>query len=331
MKTPKFWYSSNQNSLLSLLLTPLSGIYERAADFHRDHSHPKNVSAPVICLGNLVAGGSGKTPTAIALMKLIRETNLFLSPAFVTRGYKGKIKGPERVDNSNNAVFWGDEALLLAHHATTYVASNRYEGADAAIFNGADAVLLDDGLQNYDLQKDISFAVMDGRMGFGNGKVIPSGPLRQPIQNGIDRTDAFIFIGTDEKHSLSKIPDGKPVFHAKINVRDKIDLPQMPYIAFCGIGFPEKFKATIEEQKIDCIGFHAFADHHAFTMHDMSKLVDEALEKKARLLTTEKDYVRLPDFSKKLLIDVLPIEIIFDDPQGLIKFIKEKLESSPKT
>lgn len=325
MKTPKFWYATSKNSLQSFLLTPFAGLYERAANFHRTNSTPKAVTAPVICLGNLVAGGSGKTPTAIALMKLLKETHFFLSPCFVTRGYGGKIKGPERVDGTNSAVFWGDEALLLARSTTTYVSANRFEGAEAAIFNGADAILLDDGLQNYDLEKDISFAVMDGRMGFGNGKVIPAGPLRQPIADGIERTDAFILIGDDFREALAKLPPEKPVFRANIKVRDTIDLPNIPYIAFCGIGFPEKFQDTINELKIDCIGFHAYPDHYAFTIDDMAKLVDEALTKKARLLTTEKDFVRLPDFAKKALIDVLPIEIVFDDPDGLLNFIRGRI------
>lgn len=328
MKTPKFWYSDNKRSLCATLLTPIEGIYERAAQFHRENSHPQTVNAPVICLGNLVAGGSGKTPTAIALMKLLKDTNFFLSPAFVTRGYGGKVTGPERVDDSNNAVFWGDEALLLARSATTYVSANRHEGAEAAIFNGADAILLDDGLQNYDLNKTITFAVMDGRMGFGNERVIPAGPLRQPLEDGIERTDAFILIGDDVRNSLSKIPADKPVFRANIKIRDTIDLPHTPYVAFCGIGFPEKFKATIDELKIDCVGFNAYADHHQFTIQDMSKLVDEALSKKARLLTTEKDYVRLPDFAKKSIIDVLPIEIVFENPDTLLDFIRSRTTTS---
>lgn len=329
MKTPKFWYAPKKNSLCSALLTPLAGLYERAANWHRTKSNPLPVTAPVICLGNLVAGGSGKTPTAIALMKLLKDTHFFLSPCFVTRGYGGKISGPERVDGTNSAVFWGDEALLLARSAPTYVSSNRFEGAEAAIFNGADAILLDDGLQNYDLQKDVSFAVMDGRMGFGNEKVIPAGPLRQPITDGIERTDAFILIGEDFRNSLAKIPAEKPVFRANIKVRDSIDLPNVPYIAFCGIGFPEKFRDTINELKIDCVGFHAYPDHYSFTMNDMAKLLDEALLKKARLLTTEKDYVRLPDFSKKSLIDVLPIEIVFEDADSLLNFIRSRIRQTP--
>ncbi len=327
MKTPAFWYASKP-SFASTILSPLAKLYTKGAEFHRAHKTPLPVASPVICLGNLVAGGSGKTPTAIALMKLIVESHLFLSPAFVTRGYKGTIIGPERVDDSNNAILWGDEAILLARHATTYVSANRYDGADHAVFNGADAVILDDGLQNYDLQKDISFAVIDGMMGFGNEQIIPAGPLRQPLSDGFNRTDAFILIGEDTRDILSKIPADKPVFRARMQVREPLDLPHMPYIAFCGIGFPDKFRATLEAQKIDCVGFHAYADHHHFTIDDMTQLIDEALEKKARLLTTEKDFVRLPDFTKKSMIDVLPIEIIFENPDAILDFIRTRTASS---
>ena len=331
MKTPSFWYatSSPRPPLLARVLSPLASLYAAGARFHRNHAAPRAVSIPVICLGNLVAGGSGKTPTSIALMKLLKDRNNFLSPAFVTRGYRGKITGPERVDDSNNAVFWGDEALLLARHATTYVAANRYLGADHAQFNGADAVLMDDGLQNYDLQKTVSFAVIDGMMGFGNGQVIPAGPLRQPLEDGLSRADAFILIGDDTRSIRATLPANKPVFSARITVPDHLDLPQTPYIAFCGIGFPDKFKATLTKHGTHCVAFHAFADHHAFTMEDMTRLVDDAIEHKARLITTEKDYVRLPDFSKKSMIDVLPIEIAFDDPDGILAFIKNRPLLSP--
>lgn len=328
MKTPSFWYSTQNKSLCATLLSPLAALYAKGDAINRDRSKPQRVASPVICLGNLVAGGSGKTPTAIALMKLIKDKNFFLSPAFVTRGYGGKITGPERVDDTHNQIFWGDEAILLARHATTYVAVNRFEGADAAVFNGADAVLLDDGLQNYDLQKDVSFAVIDGKMGFGNERVIPAGPLRQPLDNGLARADAFILIGDDERGILSKIPADKPVFRATLRVQEPLDLPHGAYVAFCGIGFPDKFRTTIDQQKIDCVGFHAYADHHPFTIDDMTKLVEEALEKKARLLTTEKDFVRLPDFTMKHLIDVLPVEIVFEKPDALLDFIRARCPTS---
>lgn len=328
MKTPQFWYSGQKPPVWTTLLIPFAKLYNCMARLHREYSKPQPVSVPVICLGNLVAGGSGKTPTAISLIKLLREHTIFLSPAFVTRGYKGKVIGPERVDDSNNAVFWGDEALLLAKTAPTYVSANRYDGAEAAISSGADAIILDDGLQNYDLQKTISFGVVDGRMGFGNQHVIPLGPLRQNLEDGIQSVDGFIMIGDDQQNFMSKVQTSTPIFRARMAVQKNADLPHIPYIGFCGIGFPEKFKSTLQDLKINCVGFHAFADHHTYTMYDLSKLVNEALDKKARLLTTEKDFVRLPDFAKKSLIDVLPIEIIFDDPESILDFIRTRLTTS---
>lgn len=327
MKTPSFWYQS-QPTLCAKILSPLANLYAAGARLHRACAKPARLNTPIICIGNLTAGGSGKTPTAIALMKLLNESHLFLSPAFVTRSYKSKIEGPERVDTQSNDIYWGDEATLLARHAPTYIALNRFEGAEQAIFNGADAILLDDGLQNYSLEKDISFAVIDGQSGFGNGQVIPAGPLRQKLEDGFDRTDAFILIGEDKTDILSKIPADKPVFRANLEVRQPTELPSTPYIAFCGIGIPEKFRTTLTEKAgVECIGFHAFADHHVFTMDDMTRLVDEALDKKARLITTEKDYVRLPDFTKKSMIDVLPVEILFENPQSLLDFVRSQTTS----
>jgi tetraacyldisaccharide 4'-kinase len=327
MKTPIFWYRRN-SSFLSTILSPIASIYGLVSTYHREHSTPQSVPVPVICLGNFVAGGSGKTPTAIALMTLLKEAHFFLSPAFVTRGYKGKIEGPERVDESHDAILWGDEALILARHAPTYVSSNRYEGADTAVFQGADAVILDDGLQNYHLHKNISFAIIDGLMGFGNEHIIPAGPLRQSLEEGFSLVDAVIFIGEDAHNTLSKIPDNIPVFKAKTIVKPNTDLPNVPYVAFCGIGYPDKFKATLAAEKVNVLEFKSFGDHHYFTMADIQELVEKAMELKARLITTEKDFVRLPDFNKKGMIDSLPIEIVFESNESILEFIRHKVSPS---
>ncbi len=327
MKTPAFWYDTATSSRLSDILMPFAHLYTRIARLHKNKKTPQSVDVPIICLGNLVAGGSGKTPTAIALVQLLQSSRIFLSPAFVTRGYKGTIEGPERVDNSHDSFMWGDEALLLAQHAPTYVAHNRYAGATLALESGADAVLLDDGLQNYSLNKNISFCVVDGMMGFGNERVIPAGPLRTPLEEGFTSIDAFILIGDDVRGIRAKLPPNKPVFTAKLQIREPLILAPAPYIAFCGIGYPDKFRKTIEQAGITLAGWHAFADHHHYTMDDMTKLVNEAMENKARLLTTEKDFVRLPDFHQRTMIDVLPIEIVFDTPESIVHFIRDKLNA----
>lgn len=325
MKTPAFWYAPSQHNGLATILSPLAALYARIARLDKSQHTPQTVTAPVLCLGNIVAGGSGKTPCAIALMKLLKDSQTFLSPAFVTRGYKGKVEGPERVDDTNSPTFWGDEALLLCRTAPTYVAHNRLAGAELAIFNGADAVLLDDGLQHYSLQKDISFCVIDGMMGFGNGHVIPAGPLRQTLSDALPSIDAFLLIGDDIHHIRAQLPPDKPIFTGKLNVCKPLELSSTPYIAFCGIGFPDKFKKTLVENGVELAGWYPFADHHAYTMDDITRLVDDALQNKARIITTEKDFVRLPDFHQKSLIDVLPVEIHFDEPQSILTFIHSKL------
>lgn len=330
MKTPKFWYAPKP-SFCSALLSPLSILYKRAAASHRASHEPQTVDTPVICLGNLVSGGSGKTPTAIALLKLLQDRKVFLSPGFLTRGYRGKIRTAERVDESHDPALWGDEALILNRYAPTFVAPNRYRGAVLMQENGCDGILMDDGLQNYTLQKDVSFAIVDGMMGFGNGKVIPSGPLRQPLADGFALTDAFILVGEDTRNIKTSLPTDKPVFTAQLNVPAGFEqLASTPYVAFCGIGFPDKFKATLEKSGAKLSGWRTFGDHHAYTMSDLESLVNEALSKNARLITTEKDFARLPDFSKKTLIDVLPVEITFDDPDNLTAFIAARVAAKQR-
>lgn len=326
MKAPSFWYGPQPNtSARAALLSPLSAGYAALARYHRDSSQPQKTDLAVICLGNLVAGGTGKTPTAIALLQLLKEHNVFLTPGFLTRGYGGKINQAERVDESHDPVLWGDEALILHRHGPTFVSRNRYQGAQLMEQHGCDAIIMDDGLQHYTLRKDVSFAIINGMMGFGNGMVIPAGPLRQPLEEGFAMSDAFILIDEDERSARSKLPKDKPVFTARMDVPPShIVSKATPYIGFCGIGYPEKFKSTLLKTGAQLAGWHTFADHHPYTMAEMEKLVTEAINKEARLITTEKDYARLPDFAQKTLIDMLPIEIIFDDPQGIVAFIKDK-------
>lgn len=325
MKTPAFWYQSS-SSLCGHLLSPLSSVYRFFARSHQNQSVPQTVTAPVICVGNIVAGGSGKTPTTMALLQLLQDRQISLSPSIVTRGYKGHIEGPERVDRFHSPILWGDEALLLAEHAPTIVSKNRYKGAQYAVETGADLIVLDDGLQNYSLTRDIGFCVIDGMMGFGNGRVIPAGPLRQTLEDALPSIDAFILIGEDMRNVEDLLPQDKPVFTARIVPRPDADPRYMgPYVGFCGIGYPEKFKQTISKNGFELTDFIAFPDHHAYTDTDLSRLVERAMDLKSRLLTTEKDFVRIADFPKKSLIDVLAVDLVFDAPEKLAGFIQTKL------
>lgn len=323
MKTPSFWYDTT-DSVYPALLSPFAALYAHISKTHQRRASPQKAGLPVICLGNLVAGGSGKTPTAIALAKLLHERGIFSSPGFLTRGYGGKSQG--LVGNEGTPEMWGDEALLLRRHAPTFVARNRFVGATLIARSGCDAIIMDDGLQHYTLAKDVSIAVVDGRMGFGNRKVIPAGPLRQSLSDGLSGADAFILIGDDVRNIRLSLPADKPVFTAVLAPRPTVSIQRsQPYVAFCGIGFPEKFRATLESAGIPLSGWHSFGDHHVYTRPEIASLLSEAEEKKSRLITTEKDYVRLPDFPEKHQIDVLPVEILFAEPDDLARFIRNRI------
>lgn len=324
MKTPNFWY--NKSSGIETLLSPFSKLYIKLGRRHRAASSPQKLAVPVICIGNIVSGGSGKTPTAIALLQLIQSSKISLSPFFLTRGYRGKIIGPERVDDTCDPALWGDEALLLSRHAPTIVSKNRYAGGILAQNLEADLILMDDGMQNYSLTKDITFCVVDGTMGFGNQAVVPQGPLRQPLEDGYQLTDAFILIGEDKQNISDDLPAHKPTFRASLKVRNDLRLSkEQPYIAFCGIGFPQKFETSLKNEGLNIIEFKSFGDHHDYSPRDIVDLGNLAEKKNARLITTEKDFARLPDFFRKQFVDVLPVEIIFDNPDAVIDFIKDKL------
>lgn len=324
MKAPSFWYQK-QNPVAAIF-APLAALYTKAGRRHRLGTNPQKLSIPVICIGNIVSGGSGKTPTALALVELLRNSKIALSPFFLTRGYRGKIEGPERVDDSHDPGLWGDEALLLSRHAPTIVSKNRYLGGVLAQDLEADMVIMDDGMQNYTLTKDVTFCVIDGKTGFGNGHIIPQGPLRQPLQDGYDLSDAFIMIGDDENAIIAGLPAGKPVFKAALKMKAEQNIfMEKEYLAFCGIGFPDKFKASLASANVKVTEFRSFGDHHTYTPRDIANLVNDAEKKNLRLITTEKDFARLQDFAEKKHIDVLAVEIAFEKPDDIAQFIRQKI------
>lgn len=327
LKTPSFWYK--QKSLAATLLSPLSLIYAAADKCVRATKTRSTVSSklPVICIGNLTSGGAGKTPTAIALRKLIIESAIALDPVFLTRGYGGSVTGPERVKPDGAASSWGDEALLLARHGMAIKSSDRAQGAALAEKHNHDLIIMDDGAQNPSLHKDIIFTAINGHDGFGNGKLLPAGPLRTSLESGFAMSDAFIIVG-DDKHNIKEtLPQNKPVFHAQLEA----ELPQninkeTPYIAFAGIARPERFLRTLQECGLDIIDFIEFADHHHFTASDIASLEKQTSDTGARLITTEKDFVRLAHRTTLDKVDVLPVKMGFSDEKGLVTFIKKTLE-----
>jgi len=316
-KTPDFWYK--QAGLYAYALTPVSWLY-RIGFFlaQRLKSKPYNSPIPVICIGNAVAGGSGKTPTAIALMHLVKENNLAQNPVFLTRGYGGSSKAvPLVVEIEHYDVEQaGDEAYLLAKKATTIVSANRADGARKAEELKADLIIMDDGLFNNSLHKDIQFLVIDRAVDFGNRKILPAGPLRAPLTYTLPKTDAVITIGTP-------LASDKPVFEGSIIPQER-NLSG-DYIAFSGLGRPEKFLDSLTKLGADVVGWHPLPDHHAFTNTEIEQLIEEATAKNATLITTEKDYVRISnEFKDK--IKTLPIMLLFNNGNDIANYLKASLK-----
>lgn len=316
LKTPQFWRSKNG---LAHFLYPLSLLYLFAHKVKEAVAKPYRSDIPVICVGGVVAGGSGKTPVVHALIKIIRENAITQNPVILTRGYGGKLKGPTLVDlKIHTADDVGDEALLHALHAPTIVSANRASGAKLAQAMDADLIIMDDGLQNSAIHKDVSFLVIDTRQGLGNGYLLPAGPLREPLKDALKKCTAVI--QTNGKGDLH-LP--KTTLTTSLRVTSHHDKTQN-YVAFAGLGNPDKFKMTLQENQFHLAVFKPFADHHPFTAHDIEKLNRDAGG--LPIITTQKDYVRIPP-SLRNGIEVLEIEQTFDYPAGIISLIKQGIGS----
>jgi tetraacyldisaccharide 4'-kinase len=296
MREPAFWW--HPPGLLSALLAPLAAVYGVEAA-RRMRATGVRAGVPVICVGNFTLGGSGKTPAAIAIAELL--TSAGRKPALLTRGYGGSEAGPLIVDPHNDdAAKVGDEALLLAQAAPAIIAHDRARGAAAAQSSdiGADVIVMDDGLQNASLQKDLTLAVIDGSRGIGNGRVFPAGPLRAPLAAQFARVNALLVIGgsagaagLDGEIRARRIP----VFHGQL-VPDPAAIDAIggrKVLAFAGIGNPGKFFATAEAAGLEIAERRAFPDHHRFSGEEAGDLIMQAEREGLRLLTTAKDHARM--------------------------------------
>ena len=290
MRTPDHWQSNN---LVSLLLRPLGWVYFFLGLLHRRIVRSVNIGVPVICIGNIVAGGAGKTPTAIYIGKLLSNS---FKVAFLTRGYGGSLTGPVKVDPEKHTFHEvGDEAILLSRIATTWVSKSRVHGARAAKIDGAEVVIMDDGYQNPQLEKTLSFLVVDGTYGLGNKQLIPSGPLRETLRHGISRADALVVIGQDLHNIQSQVPKDVSIFPVTVTpiISEKLKEASR-VVGFAGIAQPSKFLRTLETLDLEVKGFFPFPDHHKFTKNEILDLTKKAFEMGAQLVTTTKDFVRLP-------------------------------------
>ncbi len=318
MKTPTHWKNKN---ILSLLLYPMGKLYLLASYLNIKTKTPKSVEKKVICIGNVTAGGSGKTPTSISIAHMLKKMGY--NPFFVSRGYGGKLHGVLVNNKIHTPQEVGDEPLLLSYEAPIVVNPNRFEAAKKAIENGADIIIMDDGFQNQSLKKDISFLVFDGEFGCGNGFGIPAGPMRESLSEGLKRAQAIIILGED-KVGLSKQITNKPIFKGKVvpKIPDNTD---KKVIAFAGIGRPEKFYNSLKECGFEIIETIDFPDHHQYQEKELLDLILKAKKSDAKLYTTSKDFVKIPQNLQKNF-NTLEIEIKWENQKDIEGFLKQKIQ-----
>jgi tetraacyldisaccharide 4'-kinase len=323
MREPEFW--SRPSSLLSTLLAPLASLYGGIAARRLNRSG-HTAAIPVICVGNYQLGGAGKTPAVLAISELLRS--LGENPVVLSRGYRGRLPGPVRVDPVHHrAADVGDEPLMMAAKVSVVVARDRVAGAALACAEGASVIVMDDGFQNPSLAKTASLIVIDAVRGIGNGRVFPAGPLRAPLASQLPCTDAIILVGDGalpgalEQGLRSR---GAPLLRGRLVPDDAAvqGLRGKRLLAFAGIGHPPKFFRTLQEAGLDVAAARAFADHHAYTAHDLARLRAEAAARRLQLVTTRKDASRLDDVRG---IAVLDVALRFEDSDALRDFLTQRL------
>ena len=331
MRAPEFWW--RPPGIVARLLRPPAALYGAIAARRMEQQGTRS-ALPVLCVGNFVVGGSGKTPFAIAIAERLVE--LGERPAFLTRGYGGALPGPIVVEPATHAPSEvGDEALLLASRAMTVVARSRPDGAKLIERSAASVIVMDDGLQNPSLCKDLAFAVVDTQTGLGNGLCIPAGPLRAPLSDQWRFVQALVLVGPAtgiakllgqeaRRRDLSVIaanlvPDGSV---AAQFVGRRV-------VAFAGIGRPDKFFATLRSIGAVVVGEHSFPDHHRFSTRELAALGAQAMEAQATLVTTEKDFARIGAPPADMLpgLRALPVHARIENGHELDRLLERALAS----
>lgn len=332
MRPPAFWQTEEargSGALTRTLLSPLGAIYAWATARRIATTKPFKADIPVICIGNLTLGGTGKTPITQSLRVLLKTEGL--TAATLSRGWKGSLTGPDQVDpDQHTAAETGDEPLMLAQDGPAWVSVDRAEGASVIQQSDADLILMDDGHQNPSLHKDLSLIVVDAEAGWGAGKVFPAGPLREPVTSGLARADAVIIMkpGPDFEPNLRKLKLDElttPVISAWLEPVERA--PEGPLLAFAGIGRPQKFFDALTRQGGTLADAVSFPDHHTYSDRDLTRLADLAEAHQAKLITTEKDWVRLsPDWRQR--VTNWPVRARFAEPERLVDLVKCAMDDS---
>ena len=320
IKTPKFWTDRN---IISYSLLPFSLVYACGFFLIRFFAKKEKISKPVICIGNIIAGGSGKTPTAIAIGRLLQEMSIDFS--YLSRGYMGD--GSEFLSvnsNSSNAKQVGDESILLSEVAKTFVAKNRLFGAQQIDrMRDVKMIIVDDGMQNNSLNYDYTIAVIDSGVAFGNEFLIPAGPMREPINSGLNKADLIIIIGEANDSLLQKLSNRK-LIQARI-IPSNIDaFKNKRMMAFCGLAYPKKFFSLLKSEGVEVLNEVGFGDHHNYSNNELEELMNNAQVNNMSLVTTKKDWVKFSkEFKEK--IPYLDIRLEFDDKEFIKKELKKLL------
>lgn len=331
LKAPGFW---DRDSVTARLLQPVGFVYGLISGRRMRQSPAGSVAIPVICVGNLTLGGAGKTPTVTYLARYFASAGH--RPFILSRGYKGRLAGPLIVDaTKHTAEDVGDEPSLMGRDFSVVIGADRVASAQLALKAGATLLLMDDGLQNPRLKRDIKLAVVDGASGVGNRLVFPAGPLRAGLDAQLGFADAVLVIGNGEKGQIvaaRALKLGTPVFTGAL-VPDEAAkrLAGLKALAFCGLGRPEKFRASLEQVGVDLAGFVAFADHHVPTKDEADSLVRRAQKDGLALVTTPKDQARLlgDAYTRQVLaglVNVAGIELALDDESAFLSWMREKIK-----
>ena len=324
LKAPKFWYLK-KDTYLSRLLYPMSLLFRLGTKIRNLTSNTKKSSLPIICIGNIVIGGAGKTPVALKIGRIL--TTAGYNPHFISKGYAGIIKNNTLVEPWHSPKSVGDESLLLSAVCPTWIGINRNQSVKLAASKGGNCIIMDDGFQNPTIHKDLSIIVINASQEFGNKRVIPSGPLRESINRGLSRTNLVVIIGEATPYLKKIIPDYIPIVTAKFNINNENKIFKGQKItAFAGIAYPEKFFTSLREQGAIILKEITYPDHHIYDENDLLSLAETANKTRSILVTTQKDFVRVPK-SYRSLVNTLQGEIIFENEELIKEILTNVIEN----